>query len=242
MSSGVALPMFGRTRWRRVGILFVPALALVAVLIVLIAKGALAFNFAISGVPFTLSADSMTGDNFVQYGFPDQVTQTQPNADALIRGGEHAIGLPLLAAGSAAQSGGGHTYVADTVTSLDNPRITNLNQVICAPVGNIVSDLMGINLRVTIKAGTVSGHPAAANHLTVQAPGLVADSATFTGMAIGADAGYALGGAKNGLFSQAADTVNISGLHQLAVGTEAGTFTLPNLALQASFTTDCSAP
>lgn len=213
---------FGRTRWRRVGILLLPGLALVAVMVVLIARGALAVNVAFSGIPFTLSADSLTGTSFVQYAEPDAVTNG-------------AAASLLLPAGSTAAGSDSKTYVADTVTSISNASINNLDQVICAP---LPIPLVGKSLKVEIKAGG-SGTNATASSLVVNAPSMTADSATFNKIQIGADAGQAFGGGANGVFSQKADSVALNGLHQVAINTTADSFTLPGLSLGATFVSSC---
>jgi Family of unknown function (DUF6230) len=57
----------GRIAWRRYAMVFVPAFALAAMIVLLSGKGALAASFAISGAPFKLSADSLEGTGFVSY-------------------------------------------------------------------------------------------------------------------------------------------------------------------------------
>ncbi|HEY6796255.1 MAG TPA: DUF6230 family protein [Kineosporiaceae bacterium] len=57
----------GRIAWRRYAMIFAPAIALAAVIVLLSGKGALAASFAISGAPFKLSADTLDGTGFVSY-------------------------------------------------------------------------------------------------------------------------------------------------------------------------------
>ncbi|MFD7920556.1 DUF6230 family protein [Streptomyces sp. NPDC059740] len=61
----------GKVRWRRFAVLSVPALGVTAGLGIALANGALAASFAVSGQQFKVSADSLTGDGFVQYGSVD---------------------------------------------------------------------------------------------------------------------------------------------------------------------------
>ncbi|OII61588.1 cholesterol esterase [Streptomyces sp. CC53] len=58
----------GRIRWKRFAALTVPAVALTGALGVALSSGALAASFAVSGQQFKVSADSLTGQGFVQYG------------------------------------------------------------------------------------------------------------------------------------------------------------------------------
>ncbi|MEW2249231.1 MULTISPECIES: DUF6230 family protein [unclassified Streptomyces] len=58
----------GRIRWRRFAVLAVPGCAATAALGVALAQGAIAASFAVSGQQFKVSADSLTGQGFAQYG------------------------------------------------------------------------------------------------------------------------------------------------------------------------------
>jgi hypothetical protein len=58
----------GRARWRRFAAVFVPGAVVAAVLLLSTANGALAATFAASGGAFKVSATSLAGDGFVQYG------------------------------------------------------------------------------------------------------------------------------------------------------------------------------
>lgn len=70
----------GRVRLRRTAVMAVPAVALGAALMVLTAQGVLAAQFSISGMPFTVTADSMEGTGFEQYGGLDNMVENSPNA------------------------------------------------------------------------------------------------------------------------------------------------------------------
>jgi hypothetical protein len=58
----------GKVRWRRFAIAFVPAFAIAGTLVGLTAEGALASSISVSGQEFTVTADSLTGTGFAQYG------------------------------------------------------------------------------------------------------------------------------------------------------------------------------
>ncbi|ROO89901.1 hypothetical protein EDD29_7611 [Actinocorallia herbida] len=58
----------GRVNWKRFGLMMVPAGLVVGAFGFATASGALASSFAISGSNFTVTADELTGEGFVQYG------------------------------------------------------------------------------------------------------------------------------------------------------------------------------
>lgn len=70
----------GRVRFRRAALMGVPALAAAATLVILTAQGAIAAQFAISGMPFTVTADRMEGRGFEQFGGMDNMAEGSPNA------------------------------------------------------------------------------------------------------------------------------------------------------------------
>ncbi|GHB59764.1 cholesterol esterase [Streptomyces cirratus] len=61
----------GGVRWRRFALLTVPAVAVTAGLGIALAQGALAASFAVSGQQFKVSAKSLEGEGFAQYGSVD---------------------------------------------------------------------------------------------------------------------------------------------------------------------------
>jgi hypothetical protein len=62
---------YGKTRWRRFAVVMVPTLAVTAAVGVSVAQGALAASFSVSGTQFKVSASSLTGKGFTQYGTVD---------------------------------------------------------------------------------------------------------------------------------------------------------------------------
>ncbi|MDT5040037.1 MAG: hypothetical protein QOE51_1022 [Actinoplanes sp.] len=69
---------YGRTNWRRFAVA-VGVPAVVATGIVLgVANGALAANFAVSGQEFKISADTLVGTGFAQYGYTDYTADGVP--------------------------------------------------------------------------------------------------------------------------------------------------------------------
>lgn len=58
----------------------VPAVAITAGLAIMTAEGALGAQFAISGMPFTVTAESLDGTGFEQFGGLDNMADNSPNA------------------------------------------------------------------------------------------------------------------------------------------------------------------
>ncbi|WP_329456565.1 DUF6230 family protein [Streptomyces sp. NBC_01497] len=70
----------GKVRFRRAAVMGVPAAAIAAALVVLTAQGAIAAQFAISGMPFVVSGDQLDGTGFGQFGALDSMADNSPNA------------------------------------------------------------------------------------------------------------------------------------------------------------------
>jgi hypothetical protein len=69
----------GRVRLRRFAALAIPATLAGGALVVLTAQGVLAAQFAISGMPFTVTATQLTADGMEQYGGIDNTAPGSPN-------------------------------------------------------------------------------------------------------------------------------------------------------------------
>ncbi|MFD5400155.1 DUF6230 family protein [Streptomyces griseorubiginosus] len=70
----------GRVRGRRAAIMAVPAVVITAGLAIMTAEGALGVQFAISGMPFTVTATELNGTGFEQFGGLDNMADNSPNA------------------------------------------------------------------------------------------------------------------------------------------------------------------
>ncbi|MEU4928989.1 DUF6230 family protein [Streptomyces yokosukanensis] len=70
----------GRVRTRRAAVMAVPATLVAAGLAVLTAQGALGVQFAVSGMPFTVTAKELKGTGFEQFGGLDNMADGSPNA------------------------------------------------------------------------------------------------------------------------------------------------------------------
>ncbi|MFJ3232623.1 DUF6230 family protein [Streptomyces sp. NPDC086787] len=61
----------GGTRWKRFAVVMVPSVAATACIGVALAQGALAASFSVSGQQFKVTADTLHGKGFAQYGAVD---------------------------------------------------------------------------------------------------------------------------------------------------------------------------
>ncbi|GGO92812.1 DUF6230 family protein [Wenjunlia tyrosinilytica] len=61
----------GRTRWKRFAVVMVPSVAATAAIGVALGQGALAASFSVSGQQFKVTADTLDGTGFSQYGAID---------------------------------------------------------------------------------------------------------------------------------------------------------------------------
>ncbi|BBC32087.1 Cholesterol esterase [Streptomyces graminofaciens] len=69
----------GRVRLKRAAVMAVPATAIAAGLMIATAQGALGVQFAISGMPFVVTADKLEGEGFAQFGALDHMIENSPN-------------------------------------------------------------------------------------------------------------------------------------------------------------------
>jgi hypothetical protein len=206
-------PVVGRTRWRRFAIVLAPAYAMIAAVLFLAASGVLAVSFAVSGTALTVTADTLSS------------------------GAVDGNGVGLYQFGVADFRGSG-TPVPQVESIIPNATLVNLCQSVS--VGPLT-------LRTT--AGGVAGHPVTATNLIVDATSVTAGNATFTNINIGQDMGafanpaltqptgrgtgpnVSTGAVPGGTFGQVATGATLTGLRQVANGTSAGLFTLPNLSI-----------
>jgi hypothetical protein len=243
MSAKTPAPV-GKTRWRRFGVAAGAGFGVVALILYLTMSGALALNFAFSGIPFSLSADSLTGNRFVQYAVPDKLAQGQ--TEPLIEGlAGQVSGQGGRINNVEQQTGTGDFYVSDAINQFGNATIAGLNQTVCAPTTSIISGLPNIRVHILGTGDTT------AETLTIQAPALRAATARFENINIGKNLGEAwqdqnlpnpypeYGSNLLGNFAQDATSVRLTDIQQVGIGTEAGVFTIGGLRLWAEFTSTC---
>ncbi|WP_037607707.1 DUF6230 family protein [Streptacidiphilus rugosus] len=205
---------FGKTRWKRFAVVMVPTLAATAAVGVSIAQGALAASFAVSGASFTVTADHLHGNGFVQYGTVDTVVKTDPTT------GKDSQG-PLPVA----------------VSGFKDATINNLCQSVKVP-------LPFGTYTLTITAGKDAANPVKASNLVIDMTDLQAQSAVFNNINIGVAGGAITKGnvdptsAKQpgfgSSFAQEADSADLYGVKQTAWATTADTFTLNGMSLNVA--------
>ncbi|WP_329174536.1 DUF6230 family protein [Streptomyces sp. NBC_01477] len=191
----------GGTRWRRFAVVMVPSVAATAAIGVALAQGALAASFSVSGQQFKVSAETLHGEGFEQYGALDvkQDGKYVPVAvsaftDATITGLCQSVVIPTpigdvtlkLKAGN---GGRGHEVTAHNL-------YIDLDQ--------LDADAVFTNINIGVAAGA-KGQPG---------PGIKDGDKTDPGS-----------------FAQTAESADLTGVRQTAWATSAGTFTLSGLSL-----------
>jgi hypothetical protein len=137
-SGSVTSPRYGRVRWRRFGVVMVPAALVAAVLVTLTAKGAVAASFSVSGQQFTVTANSLKGTGFEQYGatYTEKNGVKQPVAVSVIRNATlsnlcqsvKVLGVTLrITAGSGSTPVTASNLVVGATDLSGNATFTNIN-------------------------------------------------------------------------------------------------------------------
>jgi Family of unknown function (DUF6230) len=206
--------VLGRTRWRRFAAVMGPAVGAAGLLIAGIANGAIPASFAVSGQTFKVSADTLDGTGFVQYGG----FASQPGARTIDLG--HGVIVPD-------PSDPLNHPIA--VSGIADATLTNLCQSVVIP---------NTPFSLVIRAGRTAGRPVHATNLVIGLTQLGGD-AEFGNIVIGQDASTLAGGPPGvkglpTMFGQQAETVHIDNLTQVAWSTSAGTFQLRGLDLHVS--------
>ncbi|MEU1372925.1 DUF6230 family protein [Streptomyces triculaminicus] len=195
----------GGTRWRRFAVVMVPSVAATAAIGVALAQGALAASFSVSGQQFQVTAKSLNGKGFVQYGALDQTKKgNKPVAVVGINSAEivnlcQAVTIPTPIGDVTMKltAGDGDKKVEATKLFIDaddlsaNAKFTNVD------IGVSVSD-------------------------TTKGPGPAAPDKDGRGAYV------------PGSFAQQADEVEFTDVNQRAWATSAGSFTLPGLHMSVS--------
>lgn len=220
MGQDEAVPVMGRTRWRRFLMVMAPAYAAIAGIVYLVLTGSLAVTFAISGTPFTVTADRLqstgvdgNGMAFYQFGEINfqgdgtavaQVESVIPSAQ-LNNLCQSVTVFPLtlrITAGTAADRPVTASNLTVDVSQLQagSAQFSNIN------IGQDLHEFTNPQLRFPISRGDENGGSGGPNVTTDQVP--------------------------QGWFGQTATSVTITDLRQTANATSAASFTLPNLNLQ----------
>ncbi|MFF6776122.1 DUF6230 family protein [Streptomyces sp. NPDC012637] len=207
----------GGTRWKRFAVVMVPSVAATAAIGVGLAQGALAASFSISGQEFKVKADSLVGNDFVQYGSVD--------AGKDLEGKDFAA--PVAVSGF---SEAWITKMCQSVVTPNVPFVGDVTLQLTAGTGeekvyakNIYLDVS--SLKTDAEFGNIDIGVAAGN--LAKAPGK-------PGIQPGTRANpYG--------FGQRAETAKLSNVEQKAWATTAGTFKLPdlNLSLHRGKSAEC---
>ena len=145
----------GKVRYRRAAIPAMAALATTGALVILTAQGALGVQFAISGMPFVVTADHLQGNNFQQFGSLDNaVDRNNPwlkssNGQAVVMTsviGEAKItnlcqSVNLVGINLVIRAGAGSKPVEATNLVLDSPDLSGDASFTNIQIGRDASDL-----------------------------------------------------------------------------------------------------
>ncbi|MGW5351985.1 DUF6230 family protein [Streptomyces sp. NPDC004031] len=196
----------GGTRWRRFAVVMVPSVAATAAIGVAIAQGALAASFSVSGQQFKVTADTLHGEGFEQYGSLDVKQGGDPKdpksyapvavsafTDATITGLCQSVVIP--------------TPIGDVTLVLkagnDGKKVKAHNLYI--DLDQLDADAVFTNINIGVAAGA-SGQPG---------PGIKAGDK-----------------ADPNSFAQTAESADLTDVKQTAWATSAGTFRLTGLSLR----------
>jgi len=202
----------GRTRWWRFGGVMLFGVGVSAGMVLMVANGAIAASFSISGQEFKVSATKLEADGFVQYGSVDQT--------------------PVV--GSDPKK---YDPVPVAVSAMKTATLTDLCQSVFTPLGSLGS----VTLTISAGTGG-PGKEVTATNMVVDMTQLNGDAdftnMEIGRDAASLDKGPSkkdLPGEnaqrREGFFSQQADHVVITNLQQTARATSAGDFNLKGLKL-----------
>ncbi|MFD3805111.1 DUF6230 family protein [Streptomyces sp. NPDC058611] len=194
----------GGTRWKRFALVMVPSIAATAAVGVGLAQGALAASFSVSGQDFKVSADSLVGNDLIQYGSLSKGTELKTGKEVY-----HPVTI----------SGFSKATITNMCQSLVTPtplgnitlQLRTGNKGEPAVAKNIYLDVAELDADATFTDLDIGVAVGDGTHTTKAKPGTVAD---------------------NAMFSQRAKTATLTNVKQKAWATTAGTFTLPDLKLR----------
>ncbi|MFJ9695616.1 DUF6230 family protein [Kitasatospora sp. NPDC101183] len=194
----------GRVRFKRTALMAVPAVALGGMLMTLTAQGVLANQFSISGMPFTIKADSLEGEHFAQYGSLDEMIPNSPNQG----------------------NTGGQVLVA--VSAMKTAKITNLCQSVdLGGVNLVIHAGDDPNNPVTATDLTTDSDMLTGNTADFDNIEIGGDASTYKNSG-------RYGHGNPGVFGQQADKVKLTKVYQHNYASTALKFSLPNLRLSFS--------
>ncbi|MFD7712230.1 DUF6230 family protein [Streptomyces sp. NPDC059785] len=197
----------GGTRWKRFAVVMVPSVAATAAIGVALAQGALAASFSVSGQSFKVTAEQLTGYNFVQYGAVD--------AGYTLDGKKTAHPVAVSAFKNASI-----TDMCQSVVTPDIPLIGTITLKLSAGTGGKAVEAENLYI-------DVEDLQANATFSNIDIGVAAKDAAKGPGIAKG-DQANPYG------FAQQADKAVLTDVKQTAWATTAGTFKLSNLKMSLS--------
>ncbi|MEU2716958.1 DUF6230 family protein [Streptomyces sp. NPDC007205] len=199
----------GGTRWKRFAVVMVPSVAATACIGVALAQGALAASFSVSGQQFKVTADTLHGEGFAQYGAIDSGYTLDGKKTA------HPVAVSSFQDASI-------TNMCQSVVTPDVPFFGSVTLRLEAggkghdavQAHNLYIDVDDLNADATfnnIDIGVAAGDTAKAK------------GGKGPGMKGGGEAANPFG------FAQQAESADLTHVHQTAWATTAGTFKLSGL-------------
>lgn len=164
----------GRVRWRRFVIALVPSLAVFGAVIGLTAQGALASSFSISGQAFKVSASSLDGSGFQQFGTIDTtaagtaraVTESEIGSATLTNLCQSVVTpTPIGTFTLQIRAGGGSSPVTATNLIVDATQLSGSTAVFSNI--NIGQDASTLNDVSNVPLGQVGTFGQQATHVTI---------------------------------------------------------------------------
>jgi hypothetical protein len=198
-------PGFGRTRWRRFGLLMLLCGGITGGMLALVSNGAMAVGFSVSGQQFKVKADRLDATGFVQYGSVD--ARTDPGSDPPTQ-----VPEPVA------------------VSAMKTAKITNLCQSVVTDLGIFGKVTLLITAGDHGEPVTATNMVVDMSQLTGDADfhsmQIGRDASTLEGPTNDPDE---MAQRREGFFGQQAESVTITDLQQTAWSTMASEFNLKHL-------------
>ncbi|GAB1641931.1 DUF6230 family protein [Krasilnikovia sp. MM14-A1259] len=200
-------PGEGYTRWRRFAALLGLSTAASAILLTVVANGAVAAGFTVSGQQFKVSADELQATGFIQYGTVD--ARVEP-------GGDNQVPEPVA------------------VSAMKTATLKNLCQSVITDLGDFGS--VSLKIRAGTGGDPVTARDMVVDMSQLDGDAsftnieIGRDASTLDKGPTNDPAEQAQ--RRQGMFSQQADNVTITNLKQVAWATSAGQFNLRHLSLR----------
>ncbi|MGW1912372.1 DUF6230 family protein [Streptomyces sp. NPDC002076] len=199
----------GGTRWKRFAVVMVPSVAATAAIGVALAQGALAASFSVSGQSFKVTADTLEGKGFEQYGALDNGYELN---------GKKTLHPVAVSAFTHAEI----TNLCQSVVTPDVPIFGKVSLILRA--GGPGHDKVEAD-RIYIDVADLNAD-ATFNNIDIGVAAKDADKGP--GMKGGGEQANPYG------FAQQADSATLTGVKQTAWATTAGTFKLSGLHMSLS--------